>query len=65
MFEGRAGDRLIFVNSRGEQGLPTITIIDYKKAKVDWIKGPRKDPYGHVTGKPIDRIIYTRPLKDD
>lgn len=49
-FEGRVGDRHIFVNSFGEDGRPTIDIIDYTKAKVDI--------YNEVSGKPIERIIY-------
>ena len=47
------GDRHLFARSRGEDGRPTLDIIDYKRA--------RFDSQGHLYGQPIDRIIYMRP----
>ena len=60
--EGRAGDKLIRVNSRGEQGMPTISIIDFNKAGIVHTYQRKGPPKQTVTGQPVDRIIYKKTL---
>ena len=60
--EGRAGDKLIRVNSRGEQGMPTISIIDFNKAGIVHTYQRKGPPKATVTGQAVDRIIYKKTL---